>query len=202
MKYRNNSISRTFSGKDETIDDGGRPDYYDTEETDVPPFGSFNLSPGSEDGNYKALEIGFDGHQVNATLVVTNADSFLKEGRFYLEAINSQGSKNYEFGFAEYSVIPEVTESPEPEPKGMGGGTIAVIVIIVLAAVTAVGLTVWAKNNNRWCFTPPEPRRDEFDQVPTVEDPPIIKESSKNSSNNEEPSKPKEEVLPTDNNPV
>ena len=52
-------------GKDENIDEngGGRPDYFDddTEETDVPPFGSFNLSPGSEDGNYKALEIGFEG---------------------------------------------------------------------------------------------------------------------------------------------
>ena len=145
----------------------------------------------------------FKGHQVNATLVITNADSTLKEGRFYLEAINSQGSKNYEFGFTEFSVIPEVTESPEPEPKGMGGGTIAVIVIIVLAAVTAVGLTVWAKNNNRWCFTPPEPRRDEFDQVPTVEDPPIIKESSKNSSNDvAELSKPKEDEPITDNNPV
>ena len=60
-----------------------------------------------------------------------------------------------------------------------------------------LGLTVWAKNNNRWCFTPPEPRRDEFDQVPTVEDP-IIKESSKPSSN-EEPSKPKEQEEPTDN---
>merc|ERR1719361_2912494 len=180
-------------GKDETID-GGRPDY--DIGTDVPPIGSFNLSPGSEDGNYKALEISYEDHQVNATLVITNADASLKEGRFYLEAINSEGSKNYEFGFSEYAPVPQPTE-PTPEPKGMGGGTIAVIVIIVLAAITAVGLTVWAKNNNRWCFTPPEPRRDEFDQVPTVEDP-IIKESSKPSSN-EEPSKPKEQEEPTDN---
>ena len=46
-------------------------------------------------------------------------------------------------------------------------------------------------------------RRDEFDQVPTVEDPPIIKESSKNSSNDvAEPSKPKEDEPITDNNPV
>ena len=74
-----------------------------------------------------------------------------------------------------------------------------VIIIVILFAVVGVGLTAWSKMNNKWCFAIPEPKGGTYKEAPTTaDDPPIIKNSSKNGPSKEEKTKPTID----ENNPV
>ena len=68
---------------------------------------------------------------------------------------------------------------------------ISVIIIVILFAVVGVGLTAWSKMNQKWCFAIPEPKGGTYKEAPTTaDDPPIIKNSSKNGPSKEEKTKP------------
>ena len=111
------------------------------DENAPPAPGSFNLSPGQSYENYEALPLETEGHTVTAKLLIKDAKgSDLKEGTFWLEAINSLGNQRFNFTFKEYEGI-KTTEAPEippPTEQTMGGGTIAVIVIIGTACTVAM----------------------------------------------------------------
>ena len=117
-----------------------KPDFI-VDENAPPAPGSFNLSPGQSYENYEALPLETEGHTITAKLLIKDAKgSDLKEGAFWLEAINSLGNQRFNFTFKEYEGV-KTTEAPEippPTEQTMGGGTIAVIVIIGTACTIAM----------------------------------------------------------------
>ena len=42
------------------------------------------------------------------------------------------------------------------EAATMGTGAIVAIVIIIVAIFAGLGVTIWAKKNNKWCFAKPD----------------------------------------------
>lgn len=128
---------------------------------DVPPPGSFVLQAGqmTDDGRFEALPLNITDHEVLAALVVNDPGDDMLEGQFYLEVQNEYGSQNYTFSFAKMALI--TTPNPyeavdDSNTSTLGSGTIAAIVVIIVAILVAVGITSWAKKNNKWCFAKPD----------------------------------------------
>ena len=140
-----------------------------------PPPGSLSLQAGfaSNDGRYDAMPIEVNGHEITATLNINSPADDLQDGVFYVEVFNDHGSQKYHFTFQEY--MEDATEPfvQEEEPlETMSGGTIAAILVVILAIVAGIGVTWYAKKNDKWCFANSKP---DYDPTATNEPDPIIK---------------------------
>ena len=141
-----------------------------------PPPGSLSLQAGfaSNDGRYDAMPIEVNGHEITATLNINSPADDLQDGVFYVEVFNDHGSQKYHFTFQEYM---EETTDPidtfDEEPvETMSGGTIAAILVVILAILAGIGVTWYAKKNDKWCFANSKP---DYNVTATNEPDPIIK---------------------------
>lgn len=133
----------------------------------------------SDDSKYEALPLNISGHEVTATLLIQKPQLEEENYAYHLHVMTKVGDNSYAFRM-QRQVVPYYPTTIQPDGRGgqaggsngstskMGAGSVAAIVIIILLILAGVGVTYWARKNDKWCFrqASTKPVIDEESNVP------------------------------------